>query len=56
MSTSQTDKKHIWHPLTQHKTSDAPIPIARVKGAVLYGEDGKEYLDGIASWLSLIHI
>lgn len=54
MSTSQTDKKHIWHPLTQHKTSDAPIPIARAKGAVLYGEDGKEYLDGIASWYTAI--
>jgi adenosylmethionine-8-amino-7-oxononanoate aminotransferase len=54
MSTSQTDKKYIWHPLTQHKTSDAPIPIARAKGAILYGEDGKEYLDGIASWYTAI--
>ncbi|RMB56414.1 adenosylmethionine--8-amino-7-oxononanoate transaminase [Dokdonia sinensis] len=50
MTTLITDQKHIWHPLTQHKTSSAPVAIARAKGAVLYGEDGKEYLDGIASW------
>ena len=54
MNTSHLDKKYIWHPLTQHKTSDAPIAIASAKGAVLYGEDGKEYLDGIASWYTAI--
>ena len=54
MNTSEADKKYIWHPLTQHKTSDAPIAIASAKGAVLYGEDGKEYLDGIASWYTAI--
>lgn len=50
MSTLESDQKYIWHPLTQHKTSSAPVAIASAKGAVLYGEDGKEYLDGIASW------
>lgn len=50
MKISQTDQKYIWHPLTQHKTSNSPIAITRAKGAVLYGEDGKEYIDGIASW------
>lgn len=55
MNTSQTDKKYIWHPLTQHKTSATPIPIARAKGAVLYGEDGTEYIDGISSWYTAIY-
>ena len=54
MSISKTDKKYIWHPLTQHKTSDAPIAITRAKGAVLYGEDGQEYIDGIASWYTAL--
>lgn len=55
MSISATDQAHIWHPLTQHKTSSAPLPIVRAKGAVLYGEDGKEYIDGIASWYTAMY-
>ncbi|WP_299207290.1 adenosylmethionine--8-amino-7-oxononanoate transaminase [uncultured Dokdonia sp.] len=55
MSISAIDQAHIWHPLTQHKTSSAPIPIVRAKGAVLYAEDGKEYIDGIASWYTSMY-
>lgn len=55
MSVSKTDQKYIWHPLTQHKTSAAPIAIARAKGAVLYGEDGTTYIDGIASWYTSLY-
>lgn len=55
MSISITDQKYIWHPLTQHKTSAAPIAIARAKGAVLYGEDGTTYIDGIASWYTSLY-
>lgn len=54
MSILTTDQKYIWHPLTQHKTSDAPIAIQSAKGAILYGEDGQEYIDGIASWYTAI--
>ena len=55
MSISKTDSQYIWHPLTQHKTSVAPLPIVRAKGAVLFGEDGKEYIDGIASWYTAMY-
>lgn len=55
MSISKTDSQHIWHPLTQHKTSVAPLPIVKAKGALLYGEDGKEYIDGIASWYTAMY-
>jgi len=51
----QTDQKHIWHPLTQHKTAKSSIAIKGAKGAVLYGEDGKEYIDGIASWYTCMY-
>ena len=51
MTTQEKDSLYIWHPLTQHKTASAPIAIAKAKGAILYAEDGKEYID-----LSLIHI
>lgn len=55
MSISQTDKQYIWHPLTQHKTSSSPIVIKRAQGAVLYANDGKEYIDGIASWYTSLY-
>ena len=47
MSISNTDAQYIWHPLTQHKTSVAPLPILKAKGAILYGEDGR--VKGIAT-------
>ncbi len=50
MTLSQRDKKHLWHPLTQHKTSPDSLAITRAKGAVLYDDKGNEYIDGIASW------
>lgn len=50
MSFSLRDKTHNWHPYTQHKT--APDFPAIVKGnrALLWDENGKEYIDAIASW------
>lgn len=55
MSILNTDQKYIWHPLTQHKTSALPVAIASAQGAVLYGEDGTAYIDGIASWYTSIY-
>ncbi len=47
---SERDQKHLWHPYTQHKTAQKPIAILRGEGALLWDENGKEYIDGIASW------
>ena len=44
------DAKHVWHPLRQAQTEIAVTPILRAKGSVLYGENGKEYLDMVSSW------
>ncbi|MBC9794436.1 adenosylmethionine--8-amino-7-oxononanoate transaminase [Sinomicrobium weinanense] len=52
---SDRDKKHIWHPLTQHKLHPDAIAITRAKGAVLYDEENKEYIDGIASWYTCMY-
>ncbi|WP_194529394.1 adenosylmethionine--8-amino-7-oxononanoate transaminase [Zobellia roscoffensis] len=49
-SLSIRDKKHLWHPLTQHKLHPEMLGIVKAKGAVLYDENGKDYIDGIASW------
>lgn len=50
MNLSERDLKHLWHPYTQHKTSNPPIAIVRGEGALLWDENGKEYIDAIASW------
>jgi adenosylmethionine-8-amino-7-oxononanoate aminotransferase len=50
MKLTQRDNAHIWHPLTQHQTARPPVGIVKATGSVLIGEDGKSYIDGIASW------
>lgn len=52
---SERDKKHLWHPLTQHKTALAPIGIVKAEGALLWDEEGKSYIDGIASWYTAMY-
>ncbi len=50
MNLQNRDQKHLWHPYTQHKTAQLPIAIVRGEGALLWDENGKEYIDAIASW------
>lgn len=50
MNLSEKDKKYIWHPFTQHQTQNDAIPIVSGKGTILYGENGKSYIDAISSW------
>jgi adenosylmethionine-8-amino-7-oxononanoate aminotransferase len=50
MNYSQKDKLYNWHPYTQHqKAPDFPA-IIKGKDALLWDENGKEYIDAIASW------
>ncbi|GAB1308409.1 adenosylmethionine--8-amino-7-oxononanoate transaminase [Urechidicola sp. KH5] len=55
MNLQERDKKHLWHPLTQHKLHPNHLAIASAKGAYLYDENGKEYIDGIASWYTCMY-
>jgi len=50
MNLSERDRQHLWHPYTQHKTAKPAIAIIRGKGALLWDENNKEYIDAIASW------
>lgn len=54
-SLKERDKKHLWHPLTQHKTHPDTIAIKSAKGCKLIDEDGKEYIDAIASWYTCMY-
>ena len=50
MNLVEKDHQYLWHPYTQHKTAAPPIAITRGKEALLWDENGKEYIDAIASW------
>ena len=50
MTISERDQKYNWHPYTQHKTTKLLPAIVKGKDALLWDENGKEYIDGIASW------
>lgn len=55
MSLAERDLKVIWHPYTQMKTAQLPVPIVRGEGACLFDEDGKKYIDAVSSWWVNIH-
>lgn len=46
---------HIWRPYTQMKTAPPPLPVARTQGARIFLGDGRELIDGIASWWTACH-
>ena len=50
MNLSERDKLYNWHPYTQHKTAANFPAIVKGEGALLWDENGTEYIDAIASW------
>ena len=46
----EADLRHVWHPLTQHKTlaKQPPKVMVRGEGSTLVDADGREYLDAMA--------
>lgn len=50
MTLSEKDTLYNWHPYTQHKNSFPHPVIVKGEGALLWDENGKEYIDAIASW------
>ena len=42
--------KHVWLPYAQMKTVATPLPVLRTEGARIVLTDGRELIDGIASW------
>lgn len=55
MSLIARDQKLIWHPYTQMKNAQAPIPIVKGEGVYLFDENGKKYIDAVSSWWVNIH-
>src|SRR3984893_695133 len=46
---------HIWLPYTQMKTAQLPVPVVSARGVYLRLTDGREIIDGIASWWTACH-
>jgi adenosylmethionine-8-amino-7-oxononanoate aminotransferase len=46
---------HIWLPYTQMKTAEPPLAVVRTNGSRITLSDGRELVDGIASWWTAVH-
>jgi adenosylmethionine-8-amino-7-oxononanoate aminotransferase len=45
----------IWHPYTQMKAAEKPIPILSGEGVYLFTEDDRKLIDAVSSWWVNIH-
>jgi adenosylmethionine-8-amino-7-oxononanoate aminotransferase len=46
---------HVWLPYAQMKTMRPPLAVARTEGCHIVLADGRELIDGIASWWTACH-
>ncbi len=46
---------HIWLPYAQMKTAPPPLPAVRTQGSRIRLADGRELIDGVASWWTACH-
>jgi adenosylmethionine---8-amino-7-oxononanoate aminotransferase len=46
---------HVWLPYAQMKTARQPLPVVRTHGSRIVLADGRELIDGIASWWTACH-
>jgi adenosylmethionine-8-amino-7-oxononanoate aminotransferase len=52
---SGADLSHLWLPYTQMKTAAAPLAAASTRGSRIRLADGRELIDGNASWWTACH-
>jgi len=46
---------HVWRPYCQHRTAPPPLAVTRAEGCRLTLADGRELVDGTASWWTAAH-
>lgn len=49
------DKYHIWHPYTSTTKPLPTYPVVSAQGVYLELEDGRQLVDGMSSWWSVVH-
>ena len=51
----RTGLEHVWRPYAQMKTARPPLPVVATAGSRITLADGRELIDGIASWWTACH-
>jgi adenosylmethionine-8-amino-7-oxononanoate aminotransferase len=51
----RTGLDHVWLPYAQMKTASAPLAVVGTEGCRIRLADGRELIDGIASWWTACH-
>lgn len=46
---------HLWRPYAQMQTADLPLAVVRTEGSRIILADGRELVDGTASWWTACH-
>ncbi len=49
------DARHLWHPYSPMPASVPPLPVRSASGVRLQLADGRELIDGMASWWCAVH-
>jgi len=49
------DREHVWHPYAGLPAASAPLMVESAEGVRLRLADGRELIDGMASWWCAIH-
>src|SRR5260370_31636842 len=47
--------RHVWLPYSQMKTASLPLPVVGTHGSRIVLADGRELIDGVASWWTACH-
>ena len=55
MSDYNIDQHHIWHPYSAMNSALPVYPVESASGVRLKLTDGRELIDGMASWWCVIH-
>ncbi len=53
--TQHPQPRHLWRPYEQMHTAPAPLKVIKTHGSRLVLEDGRELIDGVASWWTACH-
>jgi adenosylmethionine---8-amino-7-oxononanoate aminotransferase len=51
----ELDRRHVWHPYSPAPAVDAALPVVSADGVRLRLADGRELVDGMASWWCAVH-
>lgn len=52
---AEADRRHVWHPYAPMPATSPPLPVSSAEGVRLRLADGRELIDGMASWWCAVH-